>query len=67
MINYFLFQALHDKLLTGNLDPKELKIAKAGQAKSYPKGISECGTDALRFVGVFYFIYFFDDLFFLLG
>jgi len=32
-----------------NIDPSELKKALAGQRKDYPKGISECGTDALRF------------------
>lgn len=37
------------KLLTGNLDPSELKRATAAQAKDFPKGIPECGTDALRF------------------
>ncbi|CAI5757697.1 unnamed protein product [Candida verbasci] len=42
-------QKLHDKLLTGNLDPKELKKATEGQKLSYPNGIPECGTDALRF------------------
>lgn len=42
-------QGLHDKLLTGNLDPRELKKATDGQKISYPNGIPECGTDALRF------------------
>ncbi|KAI5966178.1 VAS1 [Candida pseudojiufengensis] len=42
-------QGLHDKLTTGNLDPKELKKAMEGQKLSYPNGIPECGTDALRF------------------
>lgn len=42
-------QDLHDKLLAGNLDPKELKKATEGQKISYPNGIPECGTDALRF------------------
>lgn len=42
-------QGLHDKLLTGNLDPRELKKATEGQKISYPNGIPECGTDALRF------------------
>uniref|UniRef100_A0AAF5PKK1 Valine--tRNA ligase n=1 Tax=Wuchereria bancrofti TaxID=6293 RepID=A0AAF5PKK1_WUCBA len=36
-------------LESGNLDPKELKRAKEGQAHDYPNGIPECGTDALRF------------------
>lgn len=42
-------QGLHDKLLIGNLDPRELKKATEGQKLSYPNGIPECGTDALRF------------------
>eukprot|EP00026_Physarum_polycephalum_P001667 Phypoly_transcript_01669.p1 GENE.Phypoly_transcript_01669~~Phypoly_transcript_01669.p1 ORF type:complete len:1006 (+),score=183.69 Phypoly_transcript_01669:169-3186(+) len=42
-------QGLHDKLLTGNLDPREIELAKEGQKADFPKGISECGTDALRF------------------
>eukprot|EP01087_Luapelamoeba_hula_P023115 TRINITY_DN844_c1_g1_i2.p1 TRINITY_DN844_c1_g1~~TRINITY_DN844_c1_g1_i2.p1 ORF type:complete len:900 (+),score=163.70 TRINITY_DN844_c1_g1_i2:628-3327(+) len=33
----------------GNLDLAELAKAKAGQQKDFPKGISECGTDAMRF------------------
>ncbi|KAJ1373978.1 hypothetical protein KIN20_036554 [Parelaphostrongylus tenuis] len=40
---------LNQKLREGNLDDKELAIALAGQARDYPKGIPECGTDALRF------------------
>ncbi|OLY84895.1 Valine-tRNA ligase, mitochondrial [Smittium mucronatum] len=42
-------QGLHDKLMVGNLDPKELKIATTGQQKDFPNGIPECGVDALRF------------------
>lgn len=42
-------QGLHDKLLQGNLDPRELKKAEEGQKLLYPNGIPECGTDALRF------------------
>ncbi|CAA21312.1 cytoplasmic valine-tRNA ligase Vrs1/Vas1 [Schizosaccharomyces pombe] len=42
-------QALHDKLLVGNLDSREVEKAKKGQRLSYPKGIPQCGTDALRF------------------
>lgn len=40
---------LQAKLKTGNLDPKELAVAMKGQREAYPSGISECGTDALRF------------------
>lgn len=32
-----------------NLDEKEREKAAAGQARDYPQGIPECGTDALRF------------------
>lgn len=41
--------ALHDKLLDGNIDEKEVLKAKQGQKKDFPKGIPQCGTDALRF------------------
>lgn len=40
---------LHAKLLDGNLDEKEVTKAKQGQKKDFPKGIPQCGTDALRF------------------
>ncbi|KAI0933300.1 hypothetical protein AcV7_004807 [Taiwanofungus camphoratus] len=42
-------EALHEKLLEGNLDEREITKAKAGQKKDFPKGIPQCGTDALRF------------------
>src|SRR4051812_38172778 len=40
---------LHAQLLNGNLDPKEIEHARIGQKQDFPKGIVECGTDALRF------------------
>ncbi|CCD22630.1 uncharacterized protein NDAI_0A04740 [Naumovozyma dairenensis CBS 421] len=40
---------LHAKLLSGNLDPREVEKAKLGQKESYPNGIPQCGTDAMRF------------------
>ncbi|KAJ7714891.1 tRNA synthetases class I-domain-containing protein [Mycena maculata] len=42
-------ESLHGKLLEGNLDQKEIQRAKEGQKKSFPQGIPQCGTDALRF------------------
>lgn len=42
-------ESLHEKLLQGNLDPSEVEKAKRGQQRSFPDGIPECGTDALRF------------------
>lgn len=45
---------LQEKLKHGNLDASELKRATAAQAKDFPKGIPECGTDALRFALVSY-------------
>uniref|UniRef100_A0A1X7UQH7 Valine--tRNA ligase n=1 Tax=Amphimedon queenslandica TaxID=400682 RepID=A0A1X7UQH7_AMPQE len=42
-------EGLHERLLTGNLDPKEVERAKAGQKADYPNGIPECGADAMRF------------------
>ncbi|KAL9120281.1 MAG: hypothetical protein Q9187_003160 [Circinaria calcarea] len=47
-------QALHEKLLVGNLDPKELTTATRFQKTSFPDGIPECGADALRFSLVSY-------------
>ncbi|GME86089.1 unnamed protein product [[Candida] boidinii] len=40
---------LHKQLSVGNLDPREIEKAKSGQKESYPNGIPQCGTDALRF------------------
>lgn len=42
-------EGLQSQLLSGNLDEKEIAVAKAGQARDYPDGIPECGVDALRF------------------
>ncbi|KAI6173405.1 Valyl-tRNA synthetase [Aphelenchoides besseyi] len=49
MIHGASLAELHRQLETGNLDPKEVATAKAGQSADYPNGIPECGTDALRF------------------
>jgi valyl-tRNA synthetase len=42
-------EKLHEKLYEGNLDAQEIEKAKLGQKKDFPKGIPQCGTDALRF------------------
>ncbi|NXD32148.1 SYV ligase, partial [Spelaeornis formosus] len=42
-------QKLHNDLRMGNLPEKEIAKAEEGQKKLYPKGIPQCGTDALRF------------------
>ena len=42
-------EELNAKLLTGNLKDSEVAIASEGQKKDFPKGIPECGADALRF------------------
>ena len=47
-------EALHERLEKGNLDQRELVVAKEGQEKDFPNGISECGADALRFALVSY-------------
>ncbi|KAF8211093.1 tRNA synthetases class I-domain-containing protein [Mycena galopus ATCC 62051] len=44
-----VLESLHEKLREGNLDEKEIIKATAGQKKDFPKGIPQCGTDALRF------------------
>lgn len=42
-------QKLHNDLRMGNLPDGEIRKAEDGQKKMYPKGIPQCGTDALRF------------------
>jgi valyl-tRNA synthetase len=43
-------EQLHAKLLSGNLDPREVEKARKMQRLEYgEQGIPECGTDALRF------------------
>lgn len=49
VINGISLKDLHAKLYLGNLDPREIEKAKTGQQESYPSGIPQCGTDALRF------------------
>ncbi|CAF1002039.1 unnamed protein product [Adineta steineri] len=49
VITGITLEKLHEQLKTANLDPKEYERAKQGQQGDYPKGIPECGTDALRF------------------
>mmetsp|Transcript_10627 Transcript_10627/g.41279 ORF Transcript_10627/g.41279 Transcript_10627/m.41279 type:complete len:1065 (-) Transcript_10627:7-3201(-) len=49
VINGCPLAKLHAKLEAGNLPPKEVAKAKAGQTKEFPEGIPECGADALRF------------------
>ncbi|KAF3967901.1 hypothetical protein CMV_008152 [Castanea mollissima] len=54
VINGISLEGLHKRLEEGNLDPKELTVAKEGQMKDFPNGIPECGTDALRFALISY-------------
>uniref|UniRef100_A0A671P087 valine--tRNA ligase n=1 Tax=Sinocyclocheilus anshuiensis TaxID=1608454 RepID=A0A671P087_9TELE len=42
-------ERLQGKVREGNLDPRESVVAMEAQKKDFPKGIPECGTDALRF------------------
>jgi valyl-tRNA synthetase len=42
-------QKLHNDLRMGNLPEKEIQKAEEGQKKLFPKGMPQCGTDALRF------------------
>lgn len=42
-------ERLQEKVKEGNLDPRESIVAIEAQKKDFPKGIPECGTDALRF------------------
>ncbi len=54
VIEGITLEKLHESLLGGNLDPKEVEKAKAGQKIDFPDGIEECGADALRFALVSY-------------
>ncbi|TMS18393.1 Valine--tRNA ligase, mitochondrial [Larimichthys crocea] len=42
-------QRLQEKVKEGNLDPREQLVAMEAQRRDFPKGIPQCGTDALRF------------------
>jgi valyl-tRNA synthetase len=54
VINGISLEGLQQRLEEGNLDPSELVVAKEGQVKDFPNGISECGADALRFALIIY-------------
>ncbi|PRW56769.1 valine--tRNA ligase isoform A [Chlorella sorokiniana] len=54
VIEGITLDGLYQTLLGGNLDPKEVEKAAAGQRTDFPDGIEECGTDALRFALVAY-------------
>nr|VDC97607.1 unnamed protein product [Brassica rapa] len=54
VINGESLAGLQTRLEKGNLDSKELVVAKEGQVKDFPNGIPECGADALRFALVSY-------------
>ncbi|XXG89905.1 hypothetical protein AAC387_Pa12g1796 [Persea americana] len=54
VINGISLEGLHKRLEEGNLDQSELLVAREGQKKDFPTGITECGADALRFALVSY-------------
>ena len=54
VIEGITLEKLHESLMGGNLDPKEVEKAKEGQKIDFPEGIEECGADALRFALVSY-------------
>ncbi|KIW97557.1 valine-tRNA ligase [Cladophialophora bantiana CBS 173.52] len=54
IIRGITLEELHKTLYAGNLDPAEIERAKAYQKSAFPKGIEECGADALRFTLVNY-------------
>jgi len=49
LISGIPLQQLHDKLLTGNIDPKEVERAMQYQNNAFPHGIPQCGSDAMHF------------------
>ena len=49
VINGIELEKLHTKVQASNLDPKEITRAIKFQKEAFPKGIAECGSDALRF------------------
>jgi len=49
IINGIELEALHAKLLVGNLKEDEVARATKYQKTAFPAGIPECGADALRF------------------
>ncbi|KAL7268442.1 valine--tRNA ligase [Rhizina undulata] len=49
IINGIALEKLHEKLLMGNLDPKEIEQATKYQKTAFPEGIPQCGSDALHF------------------
>lgn len=40
---------LYNKLIQGNLDPKEVEKASSYQKTAFPDGIPQCGSDAMHF------------------
>lgn len=54
IIRGITLENLHQTLYAGNLDTAEIERAKAYQKSAFPKGIEECGADALRFTLVNY-------------
>jgi len=54
VIEGITLEKLHETLLGGNIDAKEIEKAKSGQKTDFPDGIEECGTDALRMALVAY-------------
>jgi len=49
VIEGITLEELIARLKTGNLPEKEIPVAQQGLEKDFKNGISECGTDALRF------------------
>ncbi|KAJ3425581.1 valine--tRNA ligase [Anaeramoeba flamelloides] len=49
VITGITLEGLHKTLYTGNLSESEVKLAIKSQKKDFPKGIPQCGCDALRF------------------
>lgn len=48
VIDGITLEELHETLINGNLSPNALDKAIETQKEYFPKGIPECGTDALR-------------------
>ena len=56
VIDSCTLEVLLDKLYQSNLAQSEIEKAVEAKSKKFPEGITECGTDALRFALMSYMV-----------